>query len=303
MSSKPIIFAWYDSQVIASHLIQELGAIQGDYQLHSFPDGESLPVIKTDVEGAEVIIIATLHQPDTKFLPLILLAETMRQCGALRVGLVCPYLSYMRQDIAFVKGESVTSRIFADYISKAFDWLVTVDPHLHRYHDLAEIYSISTTNVQASPAIMQWIQTHVTNPILIGPDAESEQWVAALSVLANIPYQVLLKQRYGDAEVEVSLPDVLKLKDYTPVLVDDIISTAATMIETVKHIHNLGLKAPVCIGTHAVFAKDAYQRLLDTKVAGVYSCNTIEHPSNRIDISGLIANAIKAQYLSQYFAV
>ncbi|WP_164119514.1 ribose-phosphate pyrophosphokinase-like domain-containing protein, partial [Stenotrophomonas maltophilia] len=85
-----------------------------------------------------------LAQPNEKILPLIFAAATARELGAARVGLVAPYLAYMRQDRRFNPGEAVTSRQMAHLVSGAFDWMVTVDPHLHRYSDLSEIYSIPT---------------------------------------------------------------------------------------------------------------------------------------------------------------
>ena len=40
----------------------------------------------------------------------------------------------------------------------------------------------------------------------------------------------------------------------TPVLVDDIISTGRTMIETLNHLRAAQMKPAICIGVHAVFA-------------------------------------------------
>jgi ribose-phosphate pyrophosphokinase len=84
-------------------------------------------------------------------LPLLFAADTARDLGARRIGLVAPYLAYMRQDIRFHAGEAVTSRTFAAILSRHLDWLVTVDPHLHRYHELSEIYRIPTQVVHAAP--------------------------------------------------------------------------------------------------------------------------------------------------------
>jgi ribose-phosphate pyrophosphokinase len=49
---------------------------------------------------------------------------------------------------------------------------------------------------------------------------------------------ILTKVRYSDRDVEVSIPHVAKYKDFVPVLVDDIISTGRTMIETIGHLNN-----------------------------------------------------------------
>jgi ribose-phosphate pyrophosphokinase len=88
--------------------------------------------------------------------------------------------------------------------------------------------------VHAAPLVSKWIKANVTNPLIIGPDSESEQWVAAVASDAHAPYSVLEKVRRGDRDVEIRLKDLEQWKGRTPVLVDDIISTGRTMIEAVR---------------------------------------------------------------------
>jgi ribose-phosphate pyrophosphokinase len=163
----------------------------------------------------------------------------------------------MRQDRRFMPGEAITSRQVAHLLSEAFDWLVTVDPHLHRYGSLAEIYSIPTHVIHAAPLISQWIRMNVANPLIIGPDSESEQWVAAVAEDARAPHSVLEKTRRGDRRVEIKLRDLDRWKDRTPVLVDDIISSGQTMLEAVRLLAAQGWAAPVCIAVHGLFADQA----------------------------------------------
>jgi ribose-phosphate pyrophosphokinase len=91
------------------------------------------------------------------------------------------------------------------------------------------------------------------------------------------------------------MPQVEKFKNHTPVLVDDIISTAHTMIEAVDHLKKNGMKYPVCIGVHAVFAGGSFKELKNSGAQEIITCNTIPHESNGIDISELIVSAIKTQ--------
>src|SRR6266508_3440828 len=84
----------------------------------------------------------------------------------------CPYLAYMRQDRRFKPGEAVTSRQVAQLLSKAFDWLVTVDPHLHRYGALGEIYTIPTRIIHAAPLSYDGVKQNVPDPLIIGPDSD-----------------------------------------------------------------------------------------------------------------------------------
>jgi ribose-phosphate pyrophosphokinase len=76
------------------------------------------------------------------------------------------------------------------------------------------------------------------------------------------------------------------------VLVDDIISTGRTMIETVRTVRKAGMRTPVCAGIHGVFAQGAYDGLQAVGASRVVTTNTIAHPSNAIDVTPLMAAAI-----------
>ena len=271
---------------------QECSAGRGVISLRRFPDGETYVRVETPVRGRDVAIVCTLDRPDDKILPLVFLAATARDLGATSVGLIAPYLAYMRQDRRFADGEGVTSSYFASLLSRSFDWLVTVDPHLHRRASLGEVYAIPTEVVHAAPRVAEWIRTNVRQPLLVGPDSESAQWTDAVAEAAGAPSIVLAKVRRGDRDVVVTVPDVERWHDHTPVLVDDIISTAKTMIETVQHLERAGLAPPVCIGVHGVFAAGAFDELRAAGAATIVTCNTIPHPSNVIDLSRDVAHAV-----------
>ncbi len=285
-----LIFNPDSDPALASQLTRLLDAQAGILEQRRFPDGESYLRIHSDCTDQDCVILCNLFHPDERILRLLFLADTLRECGARSVGLVTPYLAYMRQDKRFQPGECVSSRPFAKLLSGTFDYLVTVDPHLHRYDSLDEIYAIPSRVVQAAPLIAQWIQQRVAQPLLIGPDSESEQWVSQVAALAGAPFQVLQKERRGDYDVSVSLPDLDSAAGRTPVLVDDIISSGRTMLETIKHLQAAGLPRAVAIGVHGIFAGDAYARL--TEVADVVTTACIPHLSNQIDIAAPLADAV-----------
>lgn len=287
-----VIFALPGNEFIARRLTALLEAEEGQAEFRAFPDGESYVRVLSDVTAKKAVVVCTLNQPNYKFLPLYFLCKSLRKMGAKDICLVAPYLAYMRQDKAFNPGESITSNHFGALISSTVDGLVTVDPHLHRRTSLSEVYSIPNTVVHAADLIFNWITENIEQPILIGPDSESEQWVGDVAQKANLPFTVLQKIRRGDADVEVSVPEIEKYINHTPILIDDIISTARTMIETVKHLKKLGMKPTVCIGVHAVFAEDALNDLLGTGIERVVTCNTIPHLSNDIDVSELFVDFI-----------
>lgn len=290
---RPLLFSLPGNETLSASLARELDAEPGAVEIRRFPDGESYVRILSQVSGRECLLVASLDRPDDKILPLLFLASTARELGAARVTLIAPYLAYMRQDRRFQPGESVTSAYFARLLSGWIDGLVTVDPHLHRRSALGEIYSVPCTTLHAAPLISRWIKEEVENPILVGPDIESEQWVSDVAREAGSPWVVLKKERLGDRNVRISAPDLDHWPDRTPVLVDDIISTARTMIETIRHLVRANRKAPVCVGVHAVFSSSAYADLRAAGAGRVVTCNTISHESNGIDVSPLIAGALR----------
>lgn len=287
-----LVLALPGNESLAAEIASICNAELGNLSVRHFPDGESYVRIDSEVKGREIALVASLDRPDGKILPLIFTARTLIELGATRVGLVAPYLAYMRQDKRFQPGEAVSSVHFANLLSACFSWLVTVDPHLHRHSDLGELYSIPCRVVHAAPLIAAWIRENVTWPVLIGPDEESAQWVSAVAHMCDAPYTVLRKIRHGDQDVEVSLPDVDRWRTHMPVLVDDIISTARTMIETVGHLKRLQLEPPMCIGVHAVFAGTSMEDLVTTG-ASIVTTNTIPHMTNKINMALALATSVQ----------
>jgi ribose-phosphate pyrophosphokinase len=110
---------------------------------------------------------------------------------------------------------------------------------------------------------------------------------------AGAPHLVLNKIRTGDRAVKVEMPDLGEFSSRTPVVVDDIISTAHTMIETVKELKTRGTPPPHCVGVHGIFAGRAIMELKRAGAAVIATCNTVNHPTNQIDISSILAPAIE----------
>lgn len=290
----PLLLEISGSGDLADPLCRRLGAEKGEVEQRRFPDGEAYVRIATPVEGRDVLLLCTLDRPDLKVLPLLFAADAARRLGARSVGLVAPYLAYMRQDMAFAPGEAVSSLSFAGIVSARFDWLATVDPHLHRHPSLDALYAIPAAAASAAGPIALWIAANVERPVLIGPDSESRQWVERIADQAGAPVAVLGKTRRGDRDVEIDGAGLGEAGGRTAVIVDDIASSAHTMIEAVKAVRAAGLARPMCIAVHGLFAEDGYERLLAAGPAQVATTNTVPHPTNRIDVSRPLAEAVVA---------
>ena len=278
------------NEILAAALVERTAAELGILETRRFPDEEAYVRLTCDVAGKDVDFLCTLARPDPQFLTLIFAAQTARALGAKSVNLIAPYLAYMRQDKRFKDGEAISSILFARLLSEAFDSLVTIDPHLHRRRDLGEIFSIPTRVEHAAPLLADWLARNVERPLVIGPDSESEQWVAAVARSAGAPYAVLSKRRFGDRDVEISLPNLDAWRDRRPVVIDDIASSGRTMIEAARQLSARDFIKPYCLAVHALFADDSYERLLDC-FERVVTTDTVPHASNAVSVVPLLAQA------------
>jgi len=290
-NSLPVIFA-LEPHALFDSLAGKLPAAKGTINSRNFPDGESYLRIETPVKNKSCIVLAELSHPDEKYLPLIFLLSTLRELGASSVGLVAPYLSYMRQDRRFIEGEAITSRIFAQDLSKHIDWLVTIDPHLHRYHALDEIYSVPARVVQGAPLLAQWLKNK-KNIFLVGPDAESEQWVSRIAQQSGHPYVIGNKQRKGDREVLVELPDLSRFRNREAVIIDDVISSGQTILKCIDALMAGHISAISCAAVHGIFAEGADATLLSRGLKHLVTTNTVPHPTNQIDSSDILLKPIQ----------
>jgi ribose-phosphate pyrophosphokinase len=270
----------------------ELGASTGEVEIHHFPDGESRLRLLGEVEGKDVVLVGELERPDRKILTLLFAVATARELGARSIGVVAPYLPYMRQDRAFRSGEGVTARQFTRLLTRDIDWLATVDPHLHRIRSLGDVCPVPTETVHTAPLLAEWIRRHVERPLILGPDGESHQWVASVAELVGAPHMVMTKRRVSDCRVELTLPPLARHAGRQPVLVDDIVSSGATMAAAVRALTDTGWPAPVCLVVHALFAPGALDLLRAAGAATVVSTNTVSHATNAVDVGGLLAEAV-----------
>ena len=291
-----LIFALPGNEAFAARLSVHRSGEIGTLTTRRFPDCETYVRLDADVAARSVVLVCSLDRPDDKTLRLLFAAHAARDLGAARVGLVAPYLGYMRQDKRFQPGEAITSSSYGQLLSSAVDWMVTVDPHLHRRASMSEVYSIPVAVCHAAPTLSVWIKEHVPDALVVGPDVESEQWVSAVAGAAGVPYVTLDKTRHGDRDIEIKFPVLQQWQGRTPVLVDDIISSGRTMEVALRQLIGMGFSPPIILGVHGLFADDAFQRLAAAGAARIISTNTLQHETGHLDVSDIVAG-VMAQFV------
>ncbi len=291
LSSNGVILGFSEYREPAIRLARAARLPYAEVDIHTFPDGESRLLLPENMPS-RVAFCRSLDHPNNKLLELILAAASAREQGVEHCTLVAPYLCYMRQDKAFMPGEVVSQRIIGKLIADYFTEVLTVDAHLHRIAHLSEAIPAGVAmNLKATQPMAHFLATQFDNPLLFGPDQESEQWVAAIAAHEKLDYVVASKQRFGDKDVVVKLPSA-QYQGRDIVLLDDVASTGRTLEVAARELESHAPASISVLVTHALFVGDAQQRLAAAGVVNIWSCDSISHQSNVVHLDEILGNSL-----------
>ncbi len=291
--SDGVLLYFDDEAGAALRLAQAAGLVAHAIERHRFPDGE-LKLRLPSALPPRVIIYRSLVHPNEKLIELLFVARSARQLGAQDLTLVCPYLAYMRQDIAFRPGEVVSQSVVGHFLASLVDAVVTVDPHLHRVATLAEAVPVRRPTVlSGAPLLGDYIVRQRPDAFLLGPDSESAQWIASAASAHGLDHAVCEKVRHGDRDVKIRLP-AANLKGRAVVLLDDVASSGHTLARAAQAALRAGAASVDVAVTHALFAGDALKIIAAAGVNAVWSTDCIAHPSNVVAMDRTLAAALAA---------
>ena len=291
-----IITTCGNSLPIAKKLAQKLKVKYSPLTISSFPDGDIYLKYNTSLSNQTVVIVHSFQpHSDQSLFRIFFAAETAKDLGAKKVILVAPYLAYMRQDKRFHPGEAISSRIMAKMLNSCVDEIMTIDPHLHRYSSLQEIFTIKTRRITVNEILADYIHKHFQNEIIIGPDLESFQWAEDIAKRIKVHATVLKKVRFSSRHVEVRMVHPLEIRGKNVVIIDDIISTGHTIAEAAKQAKRMGAKTITAIGVHGLLIEGALTKLKKAGVNKVITTNCIEHPTNKIDVTSLLSKELQKE--------
>lgn len=290
------IYAFADGRLQAGALADKLRVELHPIACRSFPDGESLvrvPAVSAAAETA--ILFRSLNEPNAKLVEILLAAAALRDSGAQRVMLVAPYLAYMRQDIAFCRGEAVSQRVIGQLIADHFDGLLTVDPHLHRVEALGEVVpGVAAEAVPAASALAAALRRDLDPAsLLIGPDRESLPWVHKIAELLGIEMVIARKHRCGDRDVRLVLPQIERLRGRPAIIIDDLVSSGATLIACAAQLQAAGAARIEAVATHCLADAADLERLRVAGIARFRASDSVPGPAAMIPLATVLANAVR----------
>lgn len=293
-------------RAMAAAIAAELCCKLTTAEVERFPDGELRPRVG-NVRSDDVFVIAPTGPPVSEhLLELLLLIDACGRGGAARITVVVPYLAYARQDRRTCSGEAVGARVVADaLVAAGAHRLVVVDPHTSA---LEAMCSVPTEMITAVPALARVLRADLSaDAVVVAPDLGAVKLAQRYSALLQRPLAIVSKTRVSAEQVTADglVGDVT---DRTAVIVDDMISTGATIEAAARLVlDNGGRPGIIVAATHGLLNGSACERLgaassgiksllVTDSVPSVYRAGLhIEMHT----ISGLLADAIRRLHSDQ----
>ena len=276
---------------LSAKLAKQLGCGLVKPEIDRFPDGESYVRLDHDFKDEHAIVVQSTPYPQNdNFMELFLLLDTAKDLGAKRVTAVVPYLSYARQDKRFKPGEAISIRTVCKLIERAgADDFFTVDIH---EDETMRSFAIPAYNLSAMPLIGKHLERlKPKDLIVLAPDEGALRWVRRAAAEFMADYDYLEKKRITPKKVVVR-PKRLDVAGRDVAIVDDIISTGGTVVETIKLLKKQKARSIYVACTHPVLVENALRKIKRAGARKVFATDTIESKISEISVAPLIAGAI-----------
>lgn len=258
----PTLVAGSANPALAGAVAQRVGWLLGVVSVNRFPDGELHVAVRDSLRGHDVYVLQPTAPPvETHLLELLLLADACRRAGAARVTAVIPYFGYARQDRRAGGREPVGARVMADLLQVvALDRIVALDLHSPA---LEGFFSLPLEHVTAVPALAEAVAATMDDApyIVVAPDLGAARLADRYGRALDLPVALVHKTRITGVEVEVH-GITGNVEGFTPIIVDDMISTGATVVAAAAALQQAGCSPVfVVVATHALLVNDAVKRL------------------------------------------
>jgi ribose-phosphate pyrophosphokinase len=268
-------------------------------EVHQFPDGEQHVELRVSVRGADVYIVQPTSPPvDKHLIELLLLTDAARRAGAGRITAVMPYVGYARQDRRAHGREALAARLTADLLQTAgVQRVVGVDVH---GRSMEGFFSVTFDHVSAVPLLVKEIVRLgvPADGVLVAPDLGAVKLAERYAKEVDLPVAIVRKTRVSGAEVAVA-GLIGEVRDRVPIIVDDMISTGATIRAAADALLCAGARPrATVIATHGLFVGDAADRLCGDWLERLIATDTVHAHTNThlpvqyVTVAGILAEAV-----------
>tara|TARA_B100000401_G_C52757126_1_gene696280 strand:+ start:269 stop:1201 length:933 start_codon:yes stop_codon:yes gene_type:complete len=289
------------NKILSKNIAKYLKTKLVNSSIRKFADGEIYIEINENIRGNSIFIIQSVSSPaNDNLMELLLSIDALKRSSAKNITAVIPYFGYARQDRKVVPRTSISAKLVSNLITKAgADRVVTVDLHAGQ---IQGFFDIPVDNLFATPIFARHVRKKIKSKkiICVAPDVGGTERARALGKLLNVGLAIVDKRRPkpGQSQVMNVIGDV---KDQTCIIVDDIIDSGGTIINSAKALKARGAKEVYVYITHGVLSGDAVKKIKNSVIKNLVITDTIDNMEKTknvknievLPISALMGEAIK----------
>jgi len=269
--------------------------------IRKFADGEIYIEINENIRGNSIFIIQSISSPaNDNLMELLLCIDALKRSSAKNITTVIPYFGYARQDRKVVPRTSISAKLVSNLITKAgADRVVTVDLHAGQ---IQGFFDIPVDNLFCTPIFARHIKKNIKSKsiICVAPDVGGTERARALGKSLDVGLAIVDKRRPAPGKSQV-MNVIGNVKDKTCIIVDDIIDSGGTIINSAKALKDRGAKEVYTYITHGVLSGEAVKKIQKSVIKKLVITDSIDNQirvnkTKNIEvltISNLMGEAIK----------
>jgi len=294
-----IIFSGNSHPELAKDICNSLKVSPGKCQVDRFSDGEVRAKINENVRGKDVFVIQSTGSPaNENLMELLIMMDALRRASARRITAVLPYFGYARQDRKDQPRVPITAKLVANLLDRAgADRILTIDLHAGQ---IQGFFDIPLDHLYAISIFEEYFKKKkIKDIVIVSPDVGGIKMARAYAKRIHAGLAIVDKRRLNDTDAEVMhiMGDV---EGKNVVIVDDMISTAGSMVEAVAALKKNGAGDIYGAITHPVLCGPAIKRIEASGIKELVVTDTIpmseEKKIDRItqlSVAPLLGEAIK----------
>ncbi len=306
-----ILIALSANHSLAEKISKRLNHPLQDVNLERFSDGEIRFNINNSVRGTNVYVIAPTSSSkgssvNDNIMELFIAIDALRRANAHNISLVMPYYGYARQDRKSRSRESIAARMIADHLENAgVDRVIAFDLHASQ---IQGFFDIPVDHLTAVPILADYLLSNnlveKDNTVVVSPDIGGVRRARALNKFLGLTnkYAIVDKRRPTNKKNTVETGNLIgNVRGKTAIIIDDIIDTGHTIVESAKLLRKKGAKKIIVAATHAVFSGSASKILQQSDFDRVVVTDSVEIPEYKrfdklriVSADDLFAKAIVA---------
>ncbi|MBI5187122.1 MAG: ribose-phosphate pyrophosphokinase [Nitrospinae bacterium] len=281
MNNNLIVFSGRSNQPLAKAICGHLEIEQGVIKITDFADGEIFVKLQNNVRGQDVFILQSTNNPgNTNLLELLIIIDAVKRSSAKRITAVLPYYGYARQDRKTEPRVPITSKLVANLLRAAgTDRVLTIDLHAGQ---IQGFFDIPVDHLFAMPVQIKYIkEKNIPDLVVVSPDAGGVERARAFAKRLESSLAIVDKRREKANEAQV-MNVIGDIKGKNVLIVDDMIDTAGTLVESAKALLQSGARNVYACCSHPVLSGPAFDRIRNSCLKEVIVTDTIRHDEEKI---------------------